>query len=85
MSDAEKITPIRPDDIAGYVIQCHDGDAKAAVEALLGEIEHLQEQLSLAVAIMEGDIRADGRRWTGLGADKPCHCTRPEKPITSRR
>lgn len=52
MSDAEKITPIRPDDIAGYVIQCHDGDAKAAVEALLGEIEHLQEQLSLAVAIM---------------------------------
>lgn len=52
MPDAEKITPIRPDDIAGYVIQCHDGDAKAAVEALLGEIEHLQEQLSLAVAIM---------------------------------
>jgi hypothetical protein len=52
MPDAEKITPARPDDIAGYVIQCHDGDAKAAVEALLGEIEHLQEQLSLAVAIM---------------------------------
>ncbi|MDP9786203.1 hypothetical protein [Agrobacterium tumefaciens] len=52
MPDAEKITPTRPDDIAGYVIQCHDGDAKAAVEALLSEIEHLQEQLSLAVAIM---------------------------------
>ncbi|MEI3803417.1 hypothetical protein V6R85_02755 [Agrobacterium sp. CCNWLW32] len=52
MPDAEKITPTRPDDIAGYVIQCHDGDAKAAVKALLGEIEHLQEQLSLAVAIM---------------------------------
>ncbi|WP_425902650.1 hypothetical protein [Agrobacterium radiobacter] len=52
MPDVEKITPTRPDDIAGYVIQCHDGDAKAAVEALLGEIEHLQEQLSLAVAIM---------------------------------
>lgn len=52
MPDAEKITPTRPDDIAGYVIQYHDGDAKAAVEALLGEIEHLQEQLSLAVAIM---------------------------------
>ncbi|WP_174020127.1 hypothetical protein G6L89_004325 [Agrobacterium fabrum] len=52
MSDAEKIIPIRPDDIAGYVIQCHDGDAKAAIKALLGEIEHLQEQLSLAVAIM---------------------------------
>ncbi len=52
MPDAEKITPTRPDDIAGYVLQCHDGDAKAAVEALLGEIEHLQEQLSLAVAIM---------------------------------
>lgn len=60
MPDAEKITPTRPDDIAGYVIQCHDGDAKAAVEALLGEIEHLQEQLSLAVAIMGNGYT---RRW----------------------
>lgn len=63
MSDAEKITPTRHDDIAGYVIQCHDGDAKAAVEALLGEIEHLQEQLSLAVAIMG---RGYTRGWTPL-------------------
>ncbi|MGV2067247.1 hypothetical protein [Agrobacterium sp. 22-226-1] len=63
MSDAEKITPIRPDDIAGYVIRCHDGDAKAAVEALLGEIEHLQEQLSLAVAIMG---KGYTRGWTPL-------------------
>ncbi|MGQ8630940.1 hypothetical protein [Agrobacterium sp. DE0009] len=61
MSDAEKITPIQPDDIAGYVIQCHDGNAKAAVEALLGEIEHLQDQLSLAVALMG---RGYTRGWT---------------------
>ncbi len=61
MSDAKKITPIRPDDIAGYVIQCHDGDARAAVEALLGEIEHLREQLSLAVAIMG---KGYTRGWT---------------------
>lgn len=67
MSNAEKSTPIQPDDIAGYVIQCHDGDAKAAVEALLGEIEHLQEQLSLAVAIMGKGYR---RGWTpDIGRD----------------
>ncbi len=29
------------DDIAAYVIQCHDGDAVAAVETLLDEIHHL--------------------------------------------
>ncbi|WP_373465568.1 MULTISPECIES: hypothetical protein [Agrobacterium] len=39
-------------DVAAYVIQCHDGDAKAAVETLLDEIEHLQQQLSVAVAAM---------------------------------
>ncbi len=39
-------------DVAAYVIQCHDGDAKAAVESLLDEIEHLQQQLSVAVAAM---------------------------------
>lgn len=67
MSNAEKSTTIQPDDIAGYVIQCHDGDAKAAVEALLGEIEHLQEQLSLAVAIMG---KGYTRGWTpDMGRD----------------
>ncbi len=67
MSDAAKITPVRPDDIAGFIIQCHDGDAKAAVETLLGEIEHLQEQLSLAVAIMG---KGYTRGWKpNLGSD----------------
>ncbi len=63
MPDAEKIYSVRPDDIAGYVLQCHDGNARAAVEALLGEIEHLQEQLSLAVAIMGKGFT---RGWTPL-------------------
>ena len=35
----------QPDDIAAYVIQCHDGNAIAAVETLLDEINHLQNQL----------------------------------------
>ncbi|WP_262577447.1 hypothetical protein [Agrobacterium tumefaciens] len=42
----------QPDDIAAYVIQCHDGNAVAAVEALLDEIYHLQNQPSIAVAAM---------------------------------
>lgn len=42
----------QPDDIAAYVIQCHDGDPVAAVETLLDEIHHLQNQLSIAVAAM---------------------------------
>ncbi|NTB96937.1 hypothetical protein G6M84_10450 [Agrobacterium tumefaciens] len=42
----------QPDDIAAYVIQCHDGNAVAAVETLLDEINHLRNQLSIAVAAM---------------------------------
>ncbi|QDG94315.1 hypothetical protein EXN24_17220 [Rhizobium rhizogenes] len=42
----------QPDDIAAHVIQCHEGDAVAAVETLLDEIHHLQNQLSIAVVAM---------------------------------
>lgn len=42
----------QPDDIAAYVIQCHDGDAVATVETLLDEIHHLQNQLSIAATAM---------------------------------
>lgn len=41
-----------PVDVADYILDCHDGDPKAAVEALIAEIEHLQEQLALAVVAM---------------------------------
>lgn len=51
-------------DVAAYVIQRHDGDAKAAVETLLDEIEHLQQQLSVAVAAMG---RGFTRGWTPSG------------------
>lgn len=43
---------IQTDDIVAYVIQCHGGNAIAAVETLLDEIHHLQNQLSIAVAAM---------------------------------
>ncbi|CVI59593.1 hypothetical protein CFBP4996_17995 [Agrobacterium leguminum] len=42
----------KQDDIAAYVIQCHDGDAVAAVGTLLDEIHHLQNQLSIATVAM---------------------------------
>ncbi|NSY61883.1 hypothetical protein [Agrobacterium tumefaciens] len=42
----------QPDDIAAYFIQGHDGNAVAAVETLLDEIHHLQNQLSMAVTPM---------------------------------
>jgi hypothetical protein len=41
-----------PADVADYILQCHDGNAKAAIEAMQEEIEHLQHQLSLAVVAM---------------------------------
>ena len=41
-----------PVDVADYILQCHEGDAKAAIEAMQEEIEHLQHQLSLAVVAM---------------------------------
>ncbi len=39
-------------DVADYILDCHDGNAKAAVEAMQDEIEHLQHQLSLALKAM---------------------------------
>ncbi len=41
-----------PVDVADYILQCHNGNAKAAIEAMQEEIEHLQNQLSLAVTAM---------------------------------
>lgn len=37
-------------DLADYILDCHNGDAKAAIDAMQDEIEHLQHQLRLAVA-----------------------------------
>lgn len=42
----------KPEDIAAYVTQYHDGDAVAAVRTLLDEIHHLQNQLSIATVAM---------------------------------
>lgn len=42
----------QPVDVADYILQCHGGDAKSAIEAMQEEIEHLQQQLSLAVVAM---------------------------------
>ena len=44
----------RPTDInvADYILLCHDGNAKAAIETMQEEIEHLQHQLRLAVVAM---------------------------------
>ena len=39
-------------DVADYILDCHDGNAKAAIEAMQDEIEHLQHQLRLAVVAM---------------------------------
>ncbi|WP_416408114.1 hypothetical protein [Agrobacterium rosae] len=39
-------------DVADYILDCHNGNAKAAVQAMQEEIEHLQHQLSLAVVAM---------------------------------
>lgn len=47
-------------DVADYILDCHDGDAKAAIEAMQEEIEHLQYQLSLAVVAMS---RGYTRGW----------------------
>ncbi|MCM2434112.1 hypothetical protein [Agrobacterium rosae] len=55
-----------PADVAEYILLCHDGDAKAAIEAMQEEIEHLQHQLSLAVVAMgrgytRGWVPSEGR------------------------
>ncbi|WP_082760331.1 hypothetical protein [Agrobacterium bohemicum] len=39
-------------DVADYILDYHNGDAKAAIKAMQDEIEHLQHQLSLAVVAM---------------------------------
>lgn len=41
-----------PEDVAEYVLACHEGDPLAAINAMIDEIEHLQAQLSLAVTAM---------------------------------
>lgn len=41
-----------PSDVADYILQCHEGNAKAAIEAMQEEIEHLQHQLRIAVVAM---------------------------------
>lgn len=53
-------------DVVDYILQCHGGDAKAAIEAMQEEIIHLQHQLNLAVAAMgrgytRGWVPDDGR------------------------
>jgi hypothetical protein len=50
-------------EIAAYIIQSNGGDAIAAVEILLDEIEHLQTQLSIAVAAMG---KGYTRGWTPI-------------------
>lgn len=55
-----------PVDVADYILQCLQGDAKSAIEAMQEEIEHLQHQLSLAVIAMgrgytRGWVPGEGR------------------------
>lgn len=50
-----------PHEIAAYIIESNGGDAIAAMETLLDEIEHLQTQLSIAVAAMG---KGYTRGWT---------------------
>nr|WP_234902725.1 dehydrogenase [Agrobacterium vitis] len=45
-------------EIVSHIIQCHDGNASAAIESLLEDIRSLREQLALAsVAISTGYTR----------------------------
>lgn len=53
-------------DVAEYILKCHEGDAKAAIEAMQLEIEHLQHQLRMAVVAMghgytRGWLPSEGR------------------------
>lgn len=67
--EIEKVRPAigpTPADVAEYILHCHDGNAKAAIEAMQEEIEHLQHQLSLAVVAMgrgytRGWVPSEGR------------------------
>lgn len=47
-------------DVADYILDCHNGNAKAAIDAMQEEIEHLQQQLSIAVVAMGKGYR---RGW----------------------
>lgn len=51
----------RPDDVADYILHCHDGDAKEAISALIEEIDHLQGQLQIAASAIS---RGYTRGWT---------------------
>ncbi len=44
----------KPDeaDVADYILDCHNGNATAAIKAMQDEIELLQQRLSLAVRAM---------------------------------
>jgi hypothetical protein len=51
----ENVRPVatrQPHEVAAYILESNGGDVIAAVETLLDEIEHLQTQLSIAVAAM---------------------------------
>ncbi|WP_311273723.1 MULTISPECIES: hypothetical protein [unclassified Rhizobium] len=50
-------------DVADYILDCHDGDAKSAIKAMQDEIEHLQHQLNLAVIAM-GRGNTDAGVWS---------------------
>lgn len=61
--EIENVRPeVRPaaTEFADYIVQCHDGNAMAAIAAMQEEIEHLQHQLSLAVTAM---ARGYTRGW----------------------
>lgn len=62
-----------PTDVAGYILQCHGGNAIAAIEAMHEEIEHLQHQLSLAVAAMG---RGYTRGWVPSGENETRPCSK---------
>lgn len=55
-----------PIDVANYILQCHERNAKAAIKAMQEKIEHLQHKLSLAVVAMgrgytRGWLSSEGR------------------------
>ncbi len=39
-------------DPVDHIIAWHDGDSRAAIETLMGDIQHLRMQLALATAAM---------------------------------
>ncbi len=55
-------------DVADYILECHNGDARAAIETMQEEIEHLQYQLNLAVVAMGYGFT---RGWVHTRENKP--------------